>query len=62
MLFFYERNALIKEKNWTFFLPFKILLIDFNFDIFFVCVLLFSLENCQKVMFYETWAQQTLMR
>lgn len=34
MLFFYERNAFIKEKNWTFFLPFKILLIDFNFDIF----------------------------
>lgn len=34
MLFFYERNAFIKEKNWTFFLLFKILLIDFNFDIF----------------------------
>lgn len=34
MLFFYDRNAFIKEKIGLFFLLFKILLIDFNFDIF----------------------------
>lgn len=60
MLIFYERKS--KKKIGLFFLLFKILLIDFNFGIFFVCALLFSLENCQKVMFYETWAQPTLMR